>query len=150
MRSLAERYAPSIRERYPKIPRRVSGYNLDELLPENGFNLARAMVGSEGTLATILNATVRLVPKPKHLALVVLGFDDVFLAADQMPWMLEHRPQALEGFDHHLPDIARQKGVAAVNLLPAGRAFLLVELGGETADEVAGAAEALRAQAARV
>ena len=54
-----------------------------------------------------------------------------FCAADQMPWMLEHRPQALEGFDHHLPDIARQKGIAAVNLLPAGRAFLLVELGGD-------------------
>ena len=150
LRAIANRYGDMIRTRYPKIPRRVSGYNLDELLPENGFNLARAMVGSEGTLATILGATVRLVPKPSHLALVVLGFDDVFLAADQMPWMLEHRPQALEGFDHHLPDIARQKGIAAVNLLPAGRAFLLVELGGETADEVRGAAEALRLQAERI
>ena len=150
LRGIANRYGDTIRARYPKIPRRVSGYNLDELLPENGFNLARAMVGSEGTLATILNATVRLVPKPRHLALVVLGFDDVFVAADQMPWMLEHRPQALEGFDHHLPDIARQKGVAAVNLLPAGRAFLVVELGGESADEVHDAAEALRRQAQSV
>jgi FAD/FMN-containing dehydrogenase/Fe-S oxidoreductase len=150
LRAIANRYGDDIRARYPKIPRRVSGYNLDELLPENGFNLARALVGSEGTLATILGATVRLVPKPKHLALVVLGFDDVFLAADQMPWMLEHRPQALEGFDHHLPDIARQKGIAAVNLLPSGRAFLLVELGSETADEVGSAAEALRAQAASI
>src|ERR1700730_2397085 len=148
LHAIANRYGDDIRGRYPKIPRRVSGYNLDELLPEIHYQLARALVGSEGTLATILGATVRLVPKPKHLALVVLGFDDVFLAADQMPWMLEHRPQALEGFDHHLPDIARQKGIAAVNLLPAGRAFLLVELGGETADEVRGAAEALRAQAA--
>jgi len=150
LRAIASRYGDEIRARYPKIPRRVSGYNLDELLPENGLSLARSLVGSEGTLATILGATVRLVPKPKHLALVVLGFDDVFLAADQMSWMLEHRPQALEGFDHHLPDIARQKGVAAVNLLPAGHAFLLVELGGETADEVGGAAEALRAQAAGI
>jgi FAD/FMN-containing dehydrogenase/Fe-S oxidoreductase len=147
LRGIAERYGDTIRARYPKIPRRVSGYNLDDLLPENGFNLARAMVGSEGTLATILGATVRLVPKPKHLALVVLGFDDVYLAADQMPWMLEHRPQALEGFDHHLPDIARQKGIAAVNLLPAGRAFLLVELGGDSDDEVRDAAAALRRQA---
>jgi len=147
---IADRYGDTIRARYPKIPRRVSGYNLDELLPENGFNLARAIVGSEGTLATILGATVRLVPKPKHLALVVLGFDDVFLAADQMPWMLEHRPQALEGFDHHLPDIARQKGIAAVNLLPTGRAFLLVELGGESDDEVRDAAAALRRQSERV
>ena len=150
LRGIASRYGDAIRARYPKIPRRVSGYNLDELLPENGFNLARALVGSEGTLATILGATVRLVAKPKHLALVVLGFDDVFLAADQMPWMLEHRPQALEGFDHHLPDIARQKGVSAVNLLPAGRAFLLVELGGETDDEVRAGAEALRHQAETV
>lgn len=150
LQAIAKRYGDHIRARYPKIPRRVSGYNLDELLPENGFNLARALVGSEGTLATILGATVRLVPKPKHLALVVLGFEDVFLAADQMPWMLEHRPQALEGFDHHLPDIARQKGVAAVNLLPAGRAFLLMELGGETDDEVSAAAEAVRAQASSI
>ena len=150
LRAIADRYGDSIRARYPKIPRRVSGYNLDELLPENGFNLARAIVGSEGTLATILSATVRLVPKPKHLALVVLGFDDVFVAADQMPWMLEHRPQALEGFDHHLPDIARQKGLAAVNLLPGGRAFLLVELGADSADEVRAAADALRGQAESV
>ena len=150
LRGIADRYGDTIRARYPKIPRRVSGYNLDELLPENSFNLARAMVGSEGTLATILGATVRLVPKPRHLALVVLGFDDVFLAADQMPWMLGHHPQALEGFDHHLPDIARQKGIAAVNLLPAGRAFLLVELGGDSDDEVRTAAEALRRQAANV
>jgi FAD/FMN-containing dehydrogenase/Fe-S oxidoreductase len=150
LHGIADRYSDTIRARFPKIPRRVSGYNLDELLPENGFNLARAMVGSEGTLATILNATVRLVPKPRHLALVVIGFDDVFLAADQMPWMLVHRPQALEGFDHHLPDIARKKGVAAVNLLPAGRAFLLVELGGETAGEVRDAAETLRQQAEQI
>jgi FAD/FMN-containing dehydrogenase/Fe-S oxidoreductase len=150
LRGIAGRYGDLICARYPKIPRRVSGYNLDELLPENGFNLARAIVGSEGTLATILSATVRLVPKPKHLALVVLGFDDVFLAADQMPWMLEHRPQALEGFDHHLPDIARQKGIDAVNLLPAGHAFLLVELGGDSDDEVRDAAEALCRQAASV
>ncbi len=150
LRAIASTHSDAIRTGYPKIPRRVSGYNLDELLPENGFNLARAIVGSEGTLATILGATVRLVPKPRHLALVVLGFDDVYLAADQMPWMLEHRPQALEGFDHHLPDIARQKGIAAVNLLPSGRAFLMVELGGESADEVRDAAESLRRQAETV
>src|SRR5208283_2699755 len=103
-----------VRERYPRIPRRVSGYNLDELLPERGFNLARAVVGSEGTLATILSATVRVVPKPQRLALVVLGFDDVFSAADQMPWLLNHHPEALEGFDEKLPEFARTKGLDAV------------------------------------
>ncbi|HET8657272.1 MAG TPA: FAD-dependent oxidoreductase, partial [Longimicrobiaceae bacterium] len=61
MRALRDRYAPLIRERYPKIPRRVSGYNLDDLLPENGFHVARALAGSEGTLATILGATLTLV-----------------------------------------------------------------------------------------
>jgi FAD/FMN-containing dehydrogenase/Fe-S oxidoreductase len=147
MRTLAERYGDLVRQRYPKIPRRVSGYNLDQLLPENGLNLARAVVGSEGTLAVVLNATVQLVPKPNQVALVVLGFDDVFAAADQTPWLLDHRPQALEGFDHHLPDFARAKGMAAVRLLPTGRAFLIMELGGETADEVRGLADAVRRQA---
>ncbi len=150
MRALAERNADEIRRRYPKIPRRVSGYNLDELLPERGHNLARAVVGSEGTLAVTLAATLKLVPRPRRLALVVLGFDDVYLAADQVPWILEHRPQALEGFDHRLPDFARSKGLEAVRLLPGGRAFLIVELGADTDDEARAAAERLTAEARRV
>ncbi len=149
-RALADRSADEIRRRFPKIPRRVSGYNLDELLPERGHNLARALVGSEGTLAVTLAATLRLVPRPRRLALVVLGFDDVYLAADQVPWILEHRPQALEGFDHHLPDFARAKGLDAVRLLPDGRAFLIVELGADTDDEARAAAERLTAQARRI
>ena len=149
-RALAERSADEIRRRYPKIPRRVSGYNLDELLPDRGPNLARALVGSEGTLGVTLAATLRLVPRPRRLALVVLGFDDVYLAADQVPWILEHHPQALEGFDHHLPDFARAKGLEAVRLLPNGRAFLLVELGADTADDALAAAERLTTQARRV
>ncbi len=149
-RELAARTADEIRRRYPKIPRRVSGYNLDELLPERGHNLARALVGSEGTLGVTLSATLRLVPRPRRLALVVLGFDDVYAAADQISWILEHRPQALEGFDHHLPDFARSRGHEAVRLLPNGRAFLLAELGAETADEALAAAERLTTQARRV
>ncbi|HLW69660.1 MAG TPA: FAD-binding and (Fe-S)-binding domain-containing protein [Candidatus Binataceae bacterium] len=150
LHQLAERYGDRVRERYPKIPRRVSGYNLDQLLPENGFNLARAIVGSEGTLAVVLSATVHLVPTPAAIALVVMGFYDVFAAADQTPWLLEYRPDALEGFDHHLPDFARAKGMAAVELLPAGRAFLVMELAGTTADEVRGVAETVRRRAANV
>ncbi len=76
MRDLRDRYADLIRERYPDIPRRVSGYNLDELLPEKGFNVARALVGSEGTLATVLEATVRLVPSPPARSLLVLGYPE--------------------------------------------------------------------------
>ncbi|MBV8362665.1 MAG: FAD-binding protein [Deltaproteobacteria bacterium] len=150
MRELAERHGELVRARYPKIPRRVSGYNLDQLLPENGFNLARAIVGSEGTLAVVLGATVRLVPIPRKIALVVMGFDDVFGAADQTPWLLEHHPQALEGFDHRLPDFAREKGMPGVRYLPRGRAFLIAELGAETDDNLRAAARAVMREAERV
>ncbi len=145
-----DRHADAVRAGFPKIPRRVSGYNLDQLLPENGFNLARAMVGSEGTLGLTLKATVRLVPRPKKLALVVLGFEDVFVAADQTPWLMVSHPQALEGFDQKLGDFARAKGLASVRLLPAGKAFLLVELGAETEAEVRARAHEIIETARRV
>jgi FAD/FMN-containing dehydrogenase/Fe-S oxidoreductase len=132
---LRKRTAQSVRAHFPNIPRRVSGYNLDELLPERGFNLARALVGSEGTCAITLRATLRLVPRPKSVTLVVLGFDDVYAAADQTPWLLRHRPEALEGFDQNLPDFARIKGMPGVRFLPEGRAFLIVELGADSAAE---------------
>jgi FAD/FMN-containing dehydrogenase/Fe-S oxidoreductase len=150
MRELIEGHAELVRARYPKIPRRVSGYNLDQLLTENGFNLARAVVGSEGTLATVLRATVRLVPIPRKIALVVMGFDDVYAAADQTPWLLGHRLQALEGFDHHLPDFAREKGLLGVRYLPSGKAFLIAELGAQSGDDLRTAAEALRCDAERI
>ena len=149
LRELRDQTADSVRAHFPKLPRRVSGYNLDELLPERGFNLARAIVGSEGTLATILRATVRAVPRPNELALAVLGFDDVFIAADQMPWLLEHRPEALEGFDQNLPEFARIKQMPGVRFLPSGRAFLLVELGGASRDEARERAERVIARSAR-
>jgi FAD/FMN-containing dehydrogenase/Fe-S oxidoreductase len=147
--ALRDRIADSVRAHYPQIPRRVSGYNLDELLPERGFNLARALVGSEGTCAITTAATLRLVPRPKELAVLVLGFNDVFSAADQMAWMLAHRPEALEGFDHNLPNFAREKKMPGVAYLPEGRAFLVVELGGESAGEARGRAEAMLAEARR-
>jgi FAD/FMN-containing dehydrogenase/Fe-S oxidoreductase len=147
LRELRNHSADSVRAHFPKLPRRVSGYNLDELMPERGFNLARAIVGSEGTLATILRATIRAVPRPNEVGLAVLGFDDVFIAADQTPWLLEHRPEALEGFDENLPEFARIKKMPGVRFLPAGRAFLLVELGGASRDEARERAERVVAQA---
>jgi FAD/FMN-containing dehydrogenase/Fe-S oxidoreductase len=147
VRELRDRCADSVRAHFPKLPRRVSGYNLDELMPEGGFNLARAIVGSEGTLAVVLRATIRAVPRPNEVALAVLGFDDVFVAADQTPWLLEHRPDALEGFDQNLPDLARIKNMPGVRFLPAGRAFLLVELGGSSRDEARERAERVIANA---
>jgi FAD/FMN-containing dehydrogenase/Fe-S oxidoreductase len=147
VRSIGERYAAQVRTCYPEIPRRVSGYNLDQLLPENGFNLARAVVGSEGTLAVVLGAAVKLVPIPRNIVMVVLGFDDVFAAADQTPWLLQYHPQALEGFDNRLSDFARQKKMPGVRYLPDGKAFLITELGADSGEEVRATAEAIRREA---
>lgn len=152
LKSIAERWGDLIRGRYPKIPRRVSGYNLDQLLPENGFNVARAMVGSEGTLGITLEATLQLVALPVRRALVVMGFGDVFAAADQAPWILEHRPQALEGFDDRLVHFVKVTGLHSelLHLLPEGSGFLLVEFGAASDAEVRDRAEALMAQARRL
>ena len=137
MRDLRDRYADQIRERYPEIPRRVSGYNLDELLPEKGFNVARALVGSEGTLATVLEATIRLVHSPPSRSLLVLGYEDVFRAADNVPEVLDYGPVGLEGIDRRLIDDMHAKGMheSEIPLLPEGEGWLLVEFGGDSADE---------------
>jgi FAD/FMN-containing dehydrogenase/Fe-S oxidoreductase len=144
---LAAQYAELIRTRFPRIPRRVSGYNLDELLPENGFNLARSLAGSEGTLALVLGATVKLVPRPKELVLVVLGFADIFEAADHVPWLLEHRPEALEAFDHNLVEFGHAKRLPSLRLLPPGGAYLIAELGGASLEEARERGEALLSRA---
>jgi FAD/FMN-containing dehydrogenase/ferredoxin len=137
LRDLRDRYAELVRERYPDIPRRISGYNLDALLPENGFNVARALVGSEGTLATVLEATVRLVYSPPYRSLVVMGYPDVFHAADHVPEILEHGPTGLEGLDQVLVDDMKALGVhtSEVEELPDGHGWLLVEFGGDSVDE---------------
>ncbi len=137
MKSLRDRYASAIRRRFPSLPRRVSGYNLDELLPENGFNVARSLIGSEGTLATILEATVHLVPLPRARSLVVFGYPNVFFAADHVTDILPFQPTGLEGLDHRLIEYVRRKGSATANLklLPEGNGFLLVEFGGESKED---------------
>ena len=82
---LADSHAALVRAQTPQLTRRVSGYNLDQLLPENGFNLARALVGTEGTCATVLEATVDLVPAPARRALTVVGYPGAFGAATRHP-----------------------------------------------------------------
>ena len=146
---LRDRYAGLIREKFPRIPRRVSGYNLDELLPENGFNLARALVGSEGTCATVVSATLNLTASPPHRVLTALAFDDPFLAADVVPRVLEFGPIGLEGFDGLLVDFMLRKRLAVedVKLLPPGGGFLLVEMGAWDAAEAERKARALAATA---
>ena len=137
LRELRDRYAKLVRDRYPQIPRRVSGYNLDELLPESGFNVARSVVGSEGTLAMVLEATVRLVDSPPARSLVVCGYPDVFHAADHVPEILEHDPTGLEGLDDVLIGDMKtlQMHTEDLGLLPKGKGWLLVEFGGETTEE---------------
>ena len=142
---LRDRYAALVREKFPRIPRRVSGYNLDELLPENNFHVARALVGSEGTCANVVSATLNLTASPPFRVLTVLGFNDAFLAADAVPLALEHKPIGLEGFDSLLVDFMRRKGLALRDLdrLPPGVGFLLVEMGAWSAEEARARAESL-------
>jgi FAD/FMN-containing dehydrogenase/Fe-S oxidoreductase len=137
MKRLRDRYADEIRRRFPRIPRRVSGYNLDELLPENRFNVARALVGSEGTLVTVLNAELELMHSPPCRRLAVLAFADAFLAADAVPAVIAHSPIGLEGIDALLLDFMRRKQLAVddVQLLPEGGGFLLVEFGAGSNEE---------------
>jgi FAD/FMN-containing dehydrogenase/Fe-S oxidoreductase len=129
LRVIRDQYGPLIRARYPKIPRRVSGYNLDQLLPENGFHVARALVGTEGTCVTVLEAKLRLIHSPQHRTLVGLGYPDVFIAAEQVPAILEFGPIGLEGFEGRIVDGLRKKGTPNLELLPEGRGILLVEFG---------------------
>ena len=153
LKRIRDKYSQLVREKFPRIPRRVSGYNLDELLPENNFNVARALVGSEGTCVNIVSATLNLTASPPFRVLTVLGFADPFLAADAVPLALEHHPIGLEGFDHLLVDFMRRKGLNLRDLseLPSGVSFLLVELGAWSAEEARAQAEklALACQAGR-
>ncbi len=148
---IRDRYAAQIREKYPRIPRRVSGYNLDELFDENGFNVARALVGSEGTCVNVLSATLNLAASPPHRVLVVLGFADAFQAADAVMLTLEHGPIGLEGFDSLLVSFMRRKGINLrdIPLLPDAGGFLLVEMGAWDAEEARAKAEKLAAEAPR-
>jgi FAD/FMN-containing dehydrogenase/Fe-S oxidoreductase len=131
LQAIRDQYAALIRSRFPRIPRRVSGYNLDELLPESGFHVARALVGSEGTCATVLEAKLRLIHSPPHRALVGLGYKDAFLAADHVPEILNFHPIGLEGFEGSMVDGLAKKGAPNLGLLPEGRGYLLVEFGSD-------------------
>jgi FAD/FMN-containing dehydrogenase/Fe-S oxidoreductase len=151
LRDLRDRYAGLIRARFPKIPRRVSGYNLDKLLPENGFHVAQALVGTEGTCATVLEADVRLVDSPPSRSLLVLGYDDVYTAADDVPRILEAGPVGLEGIDETLVEDMKTTKIHPenVDLLPPGAGWLLVEFGGQTRKESDARAYRLMADLAR-
>ncbi len=137
LKRIRDWYADDIREKYPKIPRRVSGYNLDSLLPEDGFDVAKALVGSECTCVIVLRAKCKLVYSPPVRTLVVVGYEDIYAAADDVPRLLEFKPIGLEGIDDRLVNDMKAKGMRAENLklLPEGKGWLLVEFGGESKEE---------------
>ena len=143
LRSIRDRYLAHIRTGFPQIPRRVSGYNLDQLLPEQGFHVARALVGTEGTCAIVLGATLRLIESPQHRVLVGLGYPDSFAAADHVPAILETSPIGLEGFEGGIIDGLNYKGAPNLDLLPPGRGILLAEYGSNDPAESRATAERL-------
>jgi FAD/FMN-containing dehydrogenase/Fe-S oxidoreductase len=151
LRALRDRYADEIRERFVDIPRRVSGYNLDELLPEKGFNVARALTGTEGTCATVLEATLDLVPDAKERVLLLIAYDDVSSAGDHCAEVMEHRPLGLEAIDHRL--FANEESLhlhtRELGLFPEGGAWLLAEFGADTRDEAEARAREVCAQLER-
>jgi len=131
-----------VRARFPNIPRRISGYNLDQLIPnhEGRFNLGRALIGSESTLVTILEATLNLVHNPSFQRLVVLGYPDVYQAGDDVAEIVEFEPIGLEGIDDKLIGNMKTKGMhtKALSRLPEGKGWLMVQFPGESQDEADG------------
>ncbi len=123
----------------------MSGYNLNELLPEAGFNVARALVGTESTCVTVLEATVHLLESPKVRTLTVIGYEDAATAADHVPAVLEHKPLGLEGMDETLAKDMTLVGIhdQELSLMPKGGGWLIVEFGGETKEEADEKARAL-------
>ncbi len=137
LKNLIDKYGDEIRKRFPKIPRRVSGYNLDELLPENGFNVARALAGTEGTCVVFLNATLHLLPNPEARSVLILGYPDIVQAGAHAHELLKYKPIGLEGLDDRLYDfmVHRHMHVEDLKLLPKGKGWLLVEFGGENKED---------------
>jgi FAD/FMN-containing dehydrogenase/Fe-S oxidoreductase len=145
LKHLRDTYADAIRTGLPDIPRRVSGYNLDALLPENGFHVARALVGTESTCALVLEATAALVHSPPKRTLVVLGYPDIGSSGDDVPWLMDFDLIACEFTSQHVVDSLHRKGFhfSGQDLLPEGTAWVLVEFGGQTQEEADGKAHEL-------
>jgi FAD/FMN-containing dehydrogenase/Fe-S oxidoreductase len=149
LRALADGNLATIRTEFGRFTRQVSGYSMEHLLPENGFDVAKFLSGTEGTLALTLGATVRLVDAPRATALAVLGYPDMPAAAEAVPGLLPHLPVALEGLDSRMVDVLRsRRGQAAVPDLPRGGGWLFAETAGDTAEEAVAAARKLAADGA--
>jgi FAD/FMN-containing dehydrogenase len=137
LKHIRDTYADVIRTGMPDIPRRVSGYNLDALLPENGFNVARALVGTKGTCALVLEATCHLMHSPPERSLVVLGYPDIPSSGDDVSWLMSFQPIACEFTSRHVVRNLHAKGFdfCGEERLPPGKAWVLLEFGGDTKKE---------------
>ncbi|HEX5284210.1 MAG TPA: FAD-linked oxidase C-terminal domain-containing protein [Bryocella sp.] len=138
LRALRDTYADEVRRKFPKIPRRVSGYNLDYLLPENEFHIARALVGTEGTCVLVLRAKTKLIHSPQHRVLLIIAYPDVATAGDHASKITELNPIAIEGFERHVIENEELKGKPLPGLqhFPKGGAWLLVEFGADSESNV--------------
>ncbi|MFJ3194780.1 FAD-binding and (Fe-S)-binding domain-containing protein [Streptomyces griseoviridis] len=136
LRALVERDLALLRTGYPELPRRISGYALDALLPENGVDVARSLCGSEGTLGIVTEAVVRLVETPAARALAVLGYADESAAAEAAAGLLPQGPLTVEGM---AADLVPASGAG----LPRGGAWLFVETGGASDGEARARADAI-------
>ena len=146
LRATMSRRLAVARTEFGRFGRQVSGYAVENLVPERGYDLTRTIVGSEGTLALVTEATVRLVEEPGHRVLVAIGFADIAAAGDAAPATLAVAPTACEGLDARIVEVVRhRRGPAAVPPLPRGAAWLLVELAGHDPEDVLSRAEALAA-----
>lgn len=145
LRQLRDRYADLIRKKYPQIPRRVSGYNLDQLLPESGFHVGRALVGSEGTCVVVLEAKARLVYSPPVRCVIALGYPDIYCAGDHVMEVLAGKPIGLEGVDDVLEKNMKilKMHDKDLKLMPEGNGWLIAEFGGETREEAVAKAHQL-------
>ena len=138
----------TIRTEFGRFGRQVSGYSLEHLLPENGFNVPRFLAGTEGTLGVIVGATVRLVADAPEKIMIALGYATMADAGDAAPLVLPHRPTAVEGLDRRIVEVVRRtRGDAAVPPLPRGDGWMFVELVGDDAGELRRRADALIADA---
>lgn len=151
LRTLVEGDLATIRTEFGRFGRQVSGYALEHVLPENGFDMRKLFVGSEGTLGVLTEATVRLVSDPAVRTMVVLGYPDIVAAGNIAHKLLGFRPTACEGLDSRIVDVVRRRrGEDAVPPLPRGAAWLFVELVGDDVTEVRDRAVALTRSASAV
>lgn len=143
VRRLVSDHLAVVRTEFGRFPRQISGYGLEHLLPENGFDLAKAFVGSEGTWGVARSVTVRLVEEPAQHLLVVLGFAGIVEAADAVGAVLPSRPRTCEGLDERMLARLRESSPAVLAPMPEGPGWLLVELAGDDTGELADRARKL-------